>query len=154
MSSELKLVEDCDVGDGTEVMEFVNLYGCTIGRDCLVGPFVEIQSDATIGDRVRIQSHSFICSKTRISDDTFVGHGAVFVNDRYPPRRDPSDWSEVGVGRDVAIGSGATILPVEIGAGAIVGAGAVVVDDVPAGAIVAGNPAEVIGWTDDESERQ
>jgi acetyltransferase-like isoleucine patch superfamily enzyme len=146
---DLQLIRNCDIGEKTTVWNFVNLYGCEIGAECMIGAFVEIQSDVEIGDRVRIQTHSFVCSKTRIGDDVFVGHGVMFINDRYPPRSDPEDWSEVIIHDGVSIGSNATIFPVEIGDNAVVGAGSVVTEDVPAGAVVAGNPAEVVGTIDD-----
>jgi acetyltransferase-like isoleucine patch superfamily enzyme len=149
VSDQLKRISDCDIGTDTDIQEFVNLYGCTIGDECLVGPFVEIQRNAELGDRVRVQSHSFVCSQTTIGDDVFVGHGVMFINDRYPPRFDPEAWEPVDVEDGVAIGSNATILPVRIGHDAVVGAGAVVTEDVEPGAVVAGNPAEVIGWVDE-----
>jgi acetyltransferase-like isoleucine patch superfamily enzyme len=145
---DLQLIKNCDIGEDTTVWNFVNLYGCEIGSECMIGAFVEIQSDVEIGDGVRIQSHSFVCSKTRIGDDVFVGHGVVFINDRYPPREDPNDWSEVIINDGARIGSNATLFPVEIGECAVVGAGSVVTEDVPDGAIVVGNPAEVVGAVD------
>lgn len=133
------------LGARTRLMPFVNLYGCTIGPDSFVGPFVEIQDGVEVGARVRIQSHAFLCTGVHVGDDVFIGHGVVFVNDRYPPQPDRARWERCEVGDGVAIGSNATILPVRIGAGALVGAGSVVTRDVPKGAIVAGNPARVIG---------
>jgi len=125
--------------------ELVNLYGCEIGDNCFVGPFVEIQEDVKIGENCRIQSHTFICSKVRIGKNVFIGHGVVFINDKYPVRRDPKDWEETIVEDGVVIGSNATILPCKIGENALVGAGAVVTKDVPPNVIVAGNPARIIG---------
>jgi len=125
--------------------ELVNLYGCEIGDNCFIGPFVEIQEDVKIGENCRIQSHTFICSKVRIGRDVFVGHGVVFINDKHPVRRDPKDWEETIVEDGAVIGSNATILPCRIGKNALVGAGAVVTKDVPPNAIVVGNPARIIG---------
>lgn len=127
----------------------VNVYGCEIGAGTRVGPFVEIQRGAEIGERCKISSHSFICEGVRIEDEVFVGHGVVFTNDRRP-RATGADGELLAefelettvVRRHASIGSGAVILPgVEIGEGALVGAGAVVTRDVAAGATVVGNPA-------------
>jgi acetyltransferase-like isoleucine patch superfamily enzyme len=134
--------------------ELVNLYGCELGPETQVGPFVEIQCGAVIGARCKIQSHSFLCEGVRIEDDVFIGHGVMFTNDLWPRATDDSgkllgrsDWqlSPTLVRRRASIGNNATILPIEIGEGALVAAGAVVSRDVPAFAIVAGNPARVIG---------
>lgn len=134
--------------------DLVNIYGCEIGAQTQVGPFVEIQIGAVIGARCKIQSHSFICEGVKIEDDVFIGHGVMFTNDLWPRSTNDSgqplgrgDWqlSPTLVHSQASIGSGATILPVEIGEGVIVAAGAVVTRDVPAFAIVVGNPARVIG---------
>jgi len=151
----VKIAEDVKLGRNVRFTGFVNLYGCEIGDDCVIGPFVEIQSGVVVGNRVKIQSHSFICSGVTIADEAFIGHGVMFINDRTPRAttatgalKGSEDWSCVptAVGRRAAIGSNATILcGVTIGENAMVGAGSVVTKDVPAGAKVAGNPARVIG---------
>jgi acetyltransferase-like isoleucine patch superfamily enzyme len=135
----------------------VNLYGCEIGDDTMIGAFVEIQKNASIGARCKISSHSFVCEGVVIEDEVFVGHGVMFTNDRHPraTRADGSlqtdaDWAVVPtlVKRTASIGSNATVVPgVTIGVGALVGAGAVVTRDVPDHAIVAGVPARVVGDT-------
>jgi len=129
---------------------FVNLYGCSIGDDCRIGSFVEVQKNVVIGARCKIQSHTFVCEGVTIEDEVFIGHGVMFINDRDPratqdgvPQTE-ADWvlEPTTICRGASIGSGAVILGgVTVGAGALVGAGAVVTRDVPPGAVVAGNPA-------------
>jgi UDP-2-acetamido-3-amino-2,3-dideoxy-glucuronate N-acetyltransferase len=146
-----RLIADVEFGDNVLVRSFTNLYGCRIGDDTQIGPFVEIQRGAVIGSRCKIQSHTFVCDGIVIEDEVFVGHGVMFVNDRFPRAvgatgdlQTEADWPLEGttVERGAAIGSGAVILAgLRIGANALVGAGAVVTHDVPAGTTVAGNPA-------------
>lgn len=149
-----RITRDVVLGRNVRLVGFVNLYGCMIGDECVVGPFVEIQRGVRIGRRVKIESHTFICSGVEIQDEVFVGHGVTFVNDRYPRStgaggrlKTEADWKPetIVVERGASLGSNATVLGgVRIGAGALVGAGSVVVKDVTPRAIVAGNPARVI----------
>ncbi len=149
-----KITADTEVGQGTVIHDFVNIYGCRIGRECKIGAFVEIQKNACIGDRCKISSHTFICEGVTIEDEVFIGHGVMFINDPYPESvtsdgtlKSEKDWKvhHTLVKSRASIGSGAVILcDVTIGEGAIVGAGAVVTRDVSAGAVVAGNPARVM----------
>ena len=138
-------IKDVSFGDHVKIVEPVNLYGCTIGADCFIGPFVEIQSDVTIGQRTKIQSHSFVCSKVIIGDHCFVGHGVMFINDLFenggPAGGDASKWRSTTIGNHVSIGSNSTILPVSICDRAVIGAGAVVTKDIVKPGIYAGNPA-------------
>lgn len=147
------IAPDVVVGRDVRFVGFVNLYGCSIGDETFVGPFVEIQRGASVGSRCKIQSHTFICEGVHVGDGVFVGHGVMFLNDRLPRATTPggevagaADWTleETFVRDRAAIGSGAVILPgVTIGEDAMVGAGAVVTKDVPAGATVAGVPARL-----------
>jgi UDP-2-acetamido-3-amino-2,3-dideoxy-glucuronate N-acetyltransferase len=151
-----RLLDDVEFGREVTVASFTNLYGCRIGDQTRIGPFVEVQRDAVIGARCKIQSHSFICTGVEIQDEVFVGHGVMFINDKVPRAttaagllKQTDDWSllRTVVERGAALGSGAVILGgVRIGAGALVGAGAVVTHDVAPGTIVVGNPARAGRW--------
>ena len=138
-------IREVSFGDQVKIVEPVNLYGCTIGTGCFIGPFVEIQSDVTIGQRTKIQSHSFVCSKVIIGDHCFVGHGVMFINDLFenggPAGGDASKWKSTTIGNHVSIGSNSTILPVSICDRVVIGAGAVVTKDIVKPGIYAGNPA-------------
>ena len=139
-------IVNCQIGENVKIIEPVNLYGCIIGDDCLIGPFVEIQNNVIIGENSRIQSHAFICDGVTIGKHCFIGHGSMFTNDLFVDSPNLESWikNETKVGNDVRIGNNVTILPVNIGDNSIIGAGAVVTKDVPANCVVAGNPAKII----------
>jgi acetyltransferase-like isoleucine patch superfamily enzyme len=149
-----RLLSDVEFGTGVVVHAFTNLYGCRIGDETRVGPFVEIQRGASVGRRCKIQSHTFVCDGVHIEDEVFVGHGVIFINDRRPRATTPAgalqsddDWEleSTYVEQGASLGSGAVILGgVRIGRRALVGAGAVVTRDVGAGETVVGNPARVL----------
>ena len=133
-------------GKRVEIIEPVNLYNCKIGDNCFIGPFVEIQEDVVIGKNNRIQSHTFICSKVKIKNNCFIGHGVVFVNDKFE-NGGPSGKSKLRktlVGNRVSIGSNSTILPVKICDNVVIGAGSVVTKSISSRGIYAGNPAKLI----------
>ncbi len=133
-------------GNDCTLVEPSNLYECTLGNNCFVGPFCEIQKGVVIGDRTRIQSHSFICELVTIGNDCFIGHGVMFINDLFsdgkPAGGDASKWKSTRIGNHVSIGSNATILPVEICDHVVIGAGAVITKNIIEPGIYAGNPAK------------
>jgi UDP-2-acetamido-3-amino-2,3-dideoxy-glucuronate N-acetyltransferase len=149
-----RISPDVRLGKNVQIFGFVNLYGCTIGDRTKIGTFVEIQKNAVIGSDCKISSHAFVCEGVVIEDEVFIGHGVMFINDKYPyattsngKMKTENDWKVVAtrICRGASIGSGAVILcGVTVGAGAMVGAGAVVTKDVPAGTIMAGNPARIL----------
>lgn len=147
-------MRDVCFGADVTVIEPVNLYGCQIGDSVFVGPFVEIQQSASIGARTRVQSHSFVCSLVTIGEDCFIGHGVMFVNDTFesgaPAGGDQLLWKKTVIGDHVSIGSNASILPVRICAGAVIGAGAVVTRDISEPGIYAGNPARRLRGVNDD----
>jgi UDP-2-acetamido-3-amino-2,3-dideoxy-glucuronate N-acetyltransferase len=149
-----KIAPNVILGENVALQDFINLYGCRIGDNTKIGPFVEIQKGCTVGKNCKIQSHSFLCEGVTIEDDAFIGHGVMFTNDLYPRSvtasgalQNEADWKVVPtvIKNGASIGSNATILcGVTVGEAAIVGAGSVVTKDVPPHTIVAGNPARII----------
>lgn len=151
-------IRNVEFGDNVVVVEPANLYGCTIGDSCFIGPFVEIQAGVTIGARCRIQSHAFICDLVEIGDDCFVSHGVMFINDSFaaggPARGDRTKYGRTRVGNNVSLGTNATIMPVTICDGAVIGAGSVVTRDIDTPGIYAGNPARLIRPLDRPAQNQ
>jgi len=154
MDPTIKISPDVKLGRNVKVNSFVNLYGCRIGDNSRIGTFVEIQKGASVGRNCKIQSHSFICEGVTIEDAVFIGHNVTFINDKYPRATNPAgllqteaDWNctPTVVRKGASVGSGTVLLcGLTVGENAIVGAGSVVVADVPADSIVAGNPAKVL----------
>ena len=161
MNEFCAIKDDVQLGKDVQLSKFINLYGCRIGDGTKIGAFVEIQKNATVGKNCKISSHTFVCEGVTIEDGVFVGHSVTFINDSYPratteagAMQTEQDWKveKTLVKRGASIGSGSTILSnVVIGERAIVGAGSVVTRDVPANAIVAGNPARVLRYVAPET---
>jgi len=153
LPSNVCVAPDVRLGERVRLAAFVNLYGCEVGDDTRIGAFVEIQRDAKVGRGCKISSHTFICSGVTVEDEVFIGHGVVFINDRHPratnqdgTSKQDDDWllEATVIRKRASIGSGAIIMcGVEVGEGAMVGAGALVVRDVPPHSVVAGSPARV-----------
>lgn len=141
-------IKDVSFGRNVKVVLPVNLYGCAIGNDCFIGPFVEIQRQVRIGARTKVQSHTFICELVTVGNDCFIGHGVMFINDTFasggPAGGRQELWRATRIGHKVSIGSNATIMPINICDGAVIGAGAVVTRDIQEPGVYAGNPARKI----------
>jgi acetyltransferase-like isoleucine patch superfamily enzyme len=141
-------ITDVQFGTNVKVIEPVNLYGCSIGNDCFIGPYTEIQKGVIIGDKTKVQSHSFICELVNIGSHCFIGHGVMFINDLFkeggPAGGDVTKWRSTKIGNHVSIGSNATLLPVSICDHVVIGAGSVVTKDITEPGTYAGNPAKRI----------
>lgn len=164
MNPYVCIAPDVKLGSDVKLSKFINLYGCEIGDETKIGAFVEIQKNAKVGKRCKISSHTFVCEGVTIEDNVFVGHNVAFINDSYPRSttedgslQTEQDWhvEPTLIKKGASIGSGATILSnIVIGENAIVGAGSVVTKNVPAGAIVAGNPARFLRSVDSKSRKE
>ena len=140
-------IKNVEFGEDVKIIQPVNIYGCKIGSNTFIGPFVETQKDVTIGENCKIQSHTFICELVTIGNECFIGHGVMFINDLFskggPARGDKNLWKSTTIGNHVSIGSNATILPVEICDNAVIGAGAVVTKKITKPGVYIGNPAKL-----------
>jgi acetyltransferase-like isoleucine patch superfamily enzyme len=143
-----QVADDVVFGQGVKIVQPVNLYGCTIGDNCFIGPFTEIQKNVQIGKNTKVQSHSFICELVAIGENCFIGHGVMFINDLFvdgkPACGDSGKWRNTKISNNVSIGSNATILPVSITDNVVIGAGSVVTKDITKPGVYAGNPAVFI----------
>lgn len=141
-------IRDVDFGENVTVIEPVNIYGCKIGNDCFIGPFVEIQKDVIIGDRCKIQSHAFVCELVTIGSDCVISHGVMFVNDLFktggPAKGNKALWKSTCIGNNVSIGTNSTILPINICDNVVIGSGSVLTKDITVSGIYAGNPAKLL----------
>ena len=147
------IAPDVQLGTNVRLSKFINLYGCSIGDNTKIGAFVEIQKGVSVGKNCKIQSHSFICEGVTIEDEAFVGHGVMFINDKLPRSttggslQTEADWKVVPtvIKKGASLGTNATVMcGITVGENAVVGAGSVVVKDVPADTVVAGNPARIL----------
>jgi acetyltransferase-like isoleucine patch superfamily enzyme len=156
MNEFVSIAPDVKLGKDVKLSKFINMYGCQVGDNTKIGAFVEIQKNATVGKNCKISSHTFVCEGVVIEDEVFIGHNVAFINDSYPRAtaadgalQTEQDWKvePTVVKKRASIGSGSTILSkVTIGENALVGAGSVVTKDVPANAVVAGNPARILRY--------
>lgn len=162
MNEFVSIAASVKLGKNVKLSKFINLYGCEVGEETKIGAFVEIQKNSRVGKRCKISSHTFICEGVEIGDNVFIGHSVTFINDSYPRAtavsgelQTEADWKveKTIVSKGASIGSGCTILSnITIGENALVGAGSVVTKDVPANAIVAGNPAKVLRYLTSETK--
>ncbi|MFM1913802.1 MAG: hypothetical protein RIR51_1654 [Bacteroidota bacterium] len=145
---QLPGIIDVKFGENIRIIQPVNLYGCAIGNNCFIGPFVEIQKNVTIGNETKVQSHSFICELVTVGNNCFIGHGVMFINDLFskggPANGNKSLWKSTVIGNNVSIGSNSTILPVNICDDVVIGAGSVVTKNISKKGIYAGNPARLL----------